>query len=303
MSKNTTLVNNRSPVTKVSGGKVVTPDVCKTPVGSSIVPILYSNVAKSRNLSKGSKSVKIDGASVCLSSSEFSTSTGDEAGSAKGITGATKGRAFPINYSFNVKVEGKSVVRNGDQFTGNDRNTVPMPITQSQPSVDIDSETNPDDTQKKCPVCGAIWEKTEPTLTQVRNAVEEILGSYRVDIKAYNDNSSFGYLGSVATGKVGNPKKSHYGMEPDIRGECEQFYDIDGFIISEAARRIPKRFGKRWASLNLEASLLEKKVRGSLNECEELKYMKKGRDGFSIVFYLPNEESKLTSKGSQIIVR
>ena len=151
MAKNDTLVNGLSPVTKVSGGKVTTfPDVCKTPVGNAIVPIPYPNLAKSSDLAKGSKSVKINGAPVCLSSSEFSTSTGDEAGSAKGIaSGTTKGKAFPVNYSFDVKIEGKSVVRNTDLFIGNNRNTPPAPIMQSQPTY-----TPMQEEKEKCPYCG-----------------------------------------------------------------------------------------------------------------------------------------------------
>jgi len=134
MSVNDTLVNGRSPVTKVSNGTTTKfPDVCKTPVGNAIVPIPYPNISKSGDLDKGSKSVKINGAPACLSSSEISTSTGDEAGSAKGIgSGTTKGKAYPMTYSFDVKIEGKHTVRNGDLFIGNNRNTPPLPIIQAQ---------------------------------------------------------------------------------------------------------------------------------------------------------------------------
>ncbi len=304
MSKNDTLVNNRSPVTKVSGGKVAAfPDVCKTPVGSSVVPIPYPNISKSSDLAKGSKSVKINGAPACLSNSEFSTSTGDEAGSVKGVaSGTTKGKAFPINFSFDVKIEGKSVVRNSDPFLGNNRNTPPSPIMQAQPSPVIASPTTSRDTQKKCPKCGAIWEKTEPTLAQVRNAIAQVSESHRTEIKKYAEDAIFGYLGSVATGKVGNPKKLHFGMEPDIRGECKKYYDIDGLIISERARTIPKTKGKRWASYNRDARNIERQIRSSLKSRNELRYMKKGREAFSLVLYLPAEKSKVVAKGCQITV-
>lgn len=151
MSSNDTLVNSRSPVTKVSSGTTIKfPDVCKTPVGNAIVPIPYPNVSKSDDLAKGSKTVKVNGAPACLSSSEIATSTGDEAGSAKGIaSGTTKGKAFPVNYSFDVKIEGKSVVRNGDPFIGNNRNTPPLPIMQAQPAY-----TPMKEEKEKCPYCG-----------------------------------------------------------------------------------------------------------------------------------------------------
>ena len=250
MAKNDTTVNGLSPVTKASGGKVIAaPDVCKTPVCSAIVPIPYPNISKSSDLAKGSKSVKINGAPVCLSTSEFSTSTGDEAGSAKGIaSGTTKGKAHPVNYSFDVKIEGKSV-------------------------------------------------------SQVREAVKEVSLSHKGDIKGFAEDASFGYLGSVATGKVGNPKKTHKGMEPDIRGECGTFYDIDGFIISDRAKVVRKRYGKRWASSNRETVAIEARIRSSLQSRNELRHMKKGRGGFSIALYLPTEQSKVASKGCRITVR
>ena len=304
MAKNDTTVNGLSPVTKASGGKVIAaPDVCKTPVGSAIVPIPYPNISKSSDLAKGSKSVKINGAPVCLSTSEFSTSTGDEAGSAKGIaSGTTKGKAHPVNYSFDVKIEGKSVVRNTDLFTENNRNTPPSPILQAQPAPSIASAITKNE-EEKCPKCGAIWKKTEPTLSQVREAVKEVSLSHKGDIKGFAEDASFGYLGSVATGKVGNPKKTHKGMEPDIRGECGTFYDIDGFIISDRAKVVRKRYGKRWASSNRETVAIEARIRSSLQSRNELRHMKKGRGGFSIVLYLPTEQSKVASKGCRITVR
>src|SRR5690606_14519903 len=93
------------------------PDVCKTPTPGGPVPIPYPNISKSGDLAKGSKNVKINGAPVCLDNSEFSTSVGDEAGTLKGVISNThKGKAFPIMGSFDVKIEGKNVVRNADPF-------------------------------------------------------------------------------------------------------------------------------------------------------------------------------------------
>jgi len=302
MAKNNTTVNGLSPVTKVSKGKATTaPDVCKTPVGSAIVPIPYPNVSQSSDLAKGSTSVKINGAPACLSTSEFSTSTGDEAGSAKGLaSGSTKGKAHPVNYSFTVKIEGKPIVRNTDLFTGNNRNTPPLPIVQPQPTAGT-APQNKKDQEKKCPRCGAIWKKTEPTLTQVRNAVKEVSVSHKPDIKRFSEDASYGYLGSVATGKVGNPEKPHMGMPPDIRGECGTFYDIDGCILSKRANIIRKRYGKRWASSNRNTRALEKQIRISLQSRNELQHMKKGKGAFSIVLYLPSEKAKITAKGCKIL--
>ena len=78
-------VNNLSVVHKDSGGISPSfPDVCKTPSPAGPIPIPYPNIAKSSDTSKGSKKVKMDGNPICLKNSNFSTSVGDEAGTAGG---------------------------------------------------------------------------------------------------------------------------------------------------------------------------------------------------------------------------
>jgi hypothetical protein len=153
---NTILINKKSPVTKDSKGTVSGfPDVCITPTPAGPTPLPYPNVAKSSDLKNGSVNVKIDGASVCLKGSSFSTSTGDEPGKAGGgvASGTTKGAATPLNFSFNVKIEGKNVVRNMDTFSLNNHNAPPFPVLQDQlmPSPPI---TLPEDqAPEKCPYC------------------------------------------------------------------------------------------------------------------------------------------------------
>ena len=89
------------------------PDVCKTPSPAGPIPIPYPNIAMSSDSSKGSKTVKIDKKEVTLKESEISMSTGDEAGSAGGGVASSKmkGKATYANYSFDVKIDGKNVVR------------------------------------------------------------------------------------------------------------------------------------------------------------------------------------------------
>ena len=125
-------VNKRSVVHKDSGGITIAfPDVCKTQCGPPVVPIPYPNIAKSGDTAKGSKKVKCDGNPVCLKSSNFKTSVGDEAGALKGIaSNKTKGKAEFINYSFDVKIEGKNVARAFDPMLHNDKNTPPSPVLQ-----------------------------------------------------------------------------------------------------------------------------------------------------------------------------
>ncbi len=126
-------VNNMSVVHKDSGGVTIAfPDVCKTPTPGGPIPIPYPNVAKSSDTAQGTKKVKCDGNPVCIKDSNFSMSTGDEAGSAGGgiISNKIKGKAEFVNFSFDVKFEGKNVVRAMDLMLHNDKNTPPFPVLQ-----------------------------------------------------------------------------------------------------------------------------------------------------------------------------
>jgi hypothetical protein len=126
-------VNSLSVVHQASGGVTIAfPDVCKTPSPAGPVPIPYPNVALSSNTAQGSKQVKCDGNPICLSDSNFSMSSGDEAGTAGGgvASAKIKGKAEFVLYSFDVKVEGKGVARAFDLMLHNDKNTPPFPLIQ-----------------------------------------------------------------------------------------------------------------------------------------------------------------------------
>lgn len=124
--------NGRSVVHQDSGGTTVAfPDVCNTPSPAGPVPIPYSNVAKSSDIAQAAKTVEVDGNPIGVKDSTFSTSTGNEAGTAGGVfSGKTKGRAEFVTWSFDVKVEGQGVVRALDLMTHNDKNTPPFPLMQ-----------------------------------------------------------------------------------------------------------------------------------------------------------------------------
>jgi len=129
----TVSVNMLTVIHKDSGGvSIAFPDVCKTPAPPAPpIPIPYPNIAKSSDTAKGSKKVKVDGNPVCLKDSNFSTSTGDEAGSLNGIvSNKIKGKAEFVSFSFDVKFEGKNVPRALDLMLHNDKNTPPFPVVQ-----------------------------------------------------------------------------------------------------------------------------------------------------------------------------
>jgi len=126
-------VNMLSVVHADSGGVSPSfPDVCKTPSPAGPIPIPYPNIAKSSDTAKGSSKVKCDGNPICLKDSNFSMSTGDEAGSAGGgvASNKIKGKAEFVNFSFDVQAEGKNVARALDLMLHNDKNTPPFPVIQ-----------------------------------------------------------------------------------------------------------------------------------------------------------------------------
>lgn len=126
-------VNKLSVVHKASNGKTIAfPDVCKTPSPGGPIPIPYPNIAMSSDSAKTASSVVVDGNPICVKDSNFSTSTGDEAGTAGGgvASSKTKGKAEFVNFSFDVQAEGKNVARAMDPMLHNDKNTPPSPLLQ-----------------------------------------------------------------------------------------------------------------------------------------------------------------------------
>ena len=143
-------VNGRSVVHKDSGGvTTIFPDVCKTPSPGGPIPIPYPNVAQSSDTSSGTSTVKCDGNPTCVKDSNFSTSTGDEAGTAGGgvISSKTKGKAEFVNFSFDVMFEGKNVARAMDPMLHNDKNTPPSPVIQG-PVIAMGEDKD------ECYICG-----------------------------------------------------------------------------------------------------------------------------------------------------
>jgi hypothetical protein len=148
-------VNNMSVVHKDSSGiTTIFPDVCKTPSPAGPVPIPYPNIAQSSDTANGTSTVKCDGNPTCVKDSNFSTSTGDEAGTAGGgvISSKTKGKAEFVNFSFDVKFEGKNVARAMDLMLHNDKNTPPAPVIQG-PAVALPSNDKPE-----CYICGDAFD-------------------------------------------------------------------------------------------------------------------------------------------------
>jgi len=100
-------------------------DVCKTPTPGGPIPTPYPNIALSAQTSNGSITVKCDGNPIMLKDSVFSMSTGDEPGTVGGVkSNVIKGEAKPISYSFDVKADGRNVMRRSDPMTQNKENCI-----------------------------------------------------------------------------------------------------------------------------------------------------------------------------------
>jgi hypothetical protein len=118
------------------------PDVCKTPSPGGPVPLPYPNFSRSSTLSGGTSTVKADGGNmIAIKGSKYSSSNGDEPGTAGGVKSSTFGKASSwISYSFDVKIEGKNACRLTDKKFQNNENTVDLagdlgPIVRAVPAA------------------------------------------------------------------------------------------------------------------------------------------------------------------------
>lgn len=145
--KGNVLINGRTAVHAGSKGTLTTVDVCWTTVGKPVVPIPYTNIARSADAAKTASTVFVNGNPVCHQKSTFSKSTGDEPGNRKGIrSGTITQKAEFVSGSSNVFIEGIPAVRQGDMMVSNNCNTAPMPL--SQPGAPPAKELKPEQVEE-----------------------------------------------------------------------------------------------------------------------------------------------------------
>lgn len=128
MGKSTVFANGQGISSRNSEAYTVSgPDVCLTPVGKTQVPLPYANTARSSTLANGSVTVRVNGSMAAIDGCCYSSSTGDEAGTGKGvISGQHLGKAEFITCSTDVFIEGRGVCRNADAMTQNNGNALGM---------------------------------------------------------------------------------------------------------------------------------------------------------------------------------
>lgn len=101
----------------------LTPDVCKTPVGSSTPPIPYPVIAKLETSASVVSSVRANGHPAVVFNQSFIPATlGDALGVANGIkSGTVGGKCYPKEHSGSVCAGKKRILRHGDKFWMNGR--------------------------------------------------------------------------------------------------------------------------------------------------------------------------------------
>lgn len=113
---------------EIGQGKVVSiaPDVCLTPIGSSMVPVPYALVAyQNINPANMANSVRQTSLVSHVKSSLITKSFGDEPGTGGGVkSGTTGAECEPKTYSSTVRAEGRNMVRFDDEWWMNHKNTV-----------------------------------------------------------------------------------------------------------------------------------------------------------------------------------
>lgn len=91
------------------------PDVCLTPMGSSMVPVAYNSIAFLDTAVRVSQNVFCNGLQDFNLNSRASVSTGHEPGTGRGVVvPGYKGPAFAKSASSTVATNGFTVVRNND---------------------------------------------------------------------------------------------------------------------------------------------------------------------------------------------
>lgn len=158
------------------------PDICKTPMGNTVVPIPYPIVSDLSQSIQTVPKVRFNGKPCyVLDQSIVPTCTGDEPGTAMGVrSGTNKGKTEPKSGSSSVRAGKKKVVRERDTCTMNNGNTNGIFVTQPSPGCKCSKgkptkDTNPppkDETKKEKTFKEKLGEWWDNTKKEVKEAVK-----------------------------------------------------------------------------------------------------------------------------------
>ena len=151
--------NGNAIACKAGSAKVIAafPDVCLSPPSppAGPVPIPYPDTSFSKDMKKGSKTVKIKKKEVMLKDKSFykTSPLGNEAATkslgAGVVSHVITGKTYFVMWSMDVKFEGKNVDRHCDLTTSNHAS----PMANSAPKDNADKKAKKDE-GPKCPCCG-----------------------------------------------------------------------------------------------------------------------------------------------------
>jgi hypothetical protein len=128
-------------VTKMAGQATITaPDMCKTVVGPSVVPMPYPTLGMPATGMPTTLKVFIAGSPALTKASKITPSNADQPGASGGggvVSSKVMGPIEFIMSSMKVKLEGNPAVRMTDTVKINDGNTIGMEAAPSQTKVMI----------------------------------------------------------------------------------------------------------------------------------------------------------------------
>lgn len=236
-------VNGLSVVHERSDGvsQATLPDVCTSPKAGAVP---YPNVAFSRDLVGGSKSVRMDrGSSVALDSSSFATSRGDEEGTLGGVVSGTyAAEATWLTHSFDVRIEGQPVCRLTDKMLHNHGNTVDC-AGETQPVVNRD-HTVIDLSKMKSPYAGHYSLQVDAILPVPGTPKKVTVEDARVVITAV-DKAKGGEEASFE----GNTKRGGRGGKAGrcvFKGLAKKRFKVE--VLHDCYAEDPKNLGKAYAN-------------------------------------------------------
>lgn len=144
-----------------------TPDVCKTPMGSSTPPVPYRVTAQMADAVQVVPTVNANGKPLVVLTQSFIPKTdGDEPGVAKGVqSGTVADMCEPLEHSSSVKAGGYCTLRHDDQFYMNNKNTVGKIVGQTPSASKSASDSNPE-VVPETPEEKGFWKTLADSLNQ-----------------------------------------------------------------------------------------------------------------------------------------
>nr|WP_258134637.1 PAAR-like domain-containing protein [Escherichia fergusonii] len=211
-----------------------TPDVCKTPMGSSTPPIPYRVTAKLEDAAQPVPSVNANGKPVVVLTQSFIPKTiGDEKGTVKGVQSGTVGDICePLEHSSSVKAAGFYVLRHDDEFHMNCKNTIGKIVGQSPSTNKSASESNPE-IVPETPAEKGFWDLIGESY--IRNSQSQIEASQALANNVSDfvtDNTDDGIINSGLVGAMMAAGDAYSrvpgasdGAIPNIGGEAAKTYN------------------------------------------------------------------------------